>query len=165
MRTIADIEKEIQTLQNSLGDVEGSRTEVYSRIVGYYRSLTNWNKGKREEYNHRVTFSETVSGISGKPLKSAFIKPEAAASYTYFFRKSCPNCPPVKNYLSGLTITGSNIDVDEKKGFAEAEKFGVCSAPTVIFFDTHGTEVFRANTLKEIEENLTLFCDRTYTTV
>jgi ribonucleoside-triphosphate reductase len=33
---------------------------VYSRIVGYYRSVRNWNKGKREEYGERKLF--TVSG-------------------------------------------------------------------------------------------------------
>jgi anaerobic ribonucleoside-triphosphate reductase len=31
----------------------GEETEVWSRIVGYYRPVKNWNKGKREEYNNR----------------------------------------------------------------------------------------------------------------
>ncbi len=35
-----------------------SKTEVFSRIVGYYRPVSNWNKGKREEYNHRIEFTE-----------------------------------------------------------------------------------------------------------
>ncbi len=30
--------------------------EVYSRIVGYYRPLRNWNDGKRKEFEERVTF-------------------------------------------------------------------------------------------------------------
>ncbi|MCK4420742.1 hypothetical protein KAW18_10285 [candidate division WOR-3 bacterium] len=29
------------------------RTEVYSRIVGYYRPIQDWNKGKREEFRQR----------------------------------------------------------------------------------------------------------------
>ncbi len=33
-------------------------TEVFSRIVGYYRPVNNWNKGKREEYKKRVEFRE-----------------------------------------------------------------------------------------------------------
>lgn len=36
-------------------------TEVYSRIVGYYRPVGNWNKGKREEFDHRVAFDEKIS--------------------------------------------------------------------------------------------------------
>ena len=32
-------------------------TEVWSRIVGYYRPIANWNKGKQEEFKERKTFS------------------------------------------------------------------------------------------------------------
>ena len=31
-------------------------TEVYSRIVGYFRPITNWNKGKKEEFKDRKTY-------------------------------------------------------------------------------------------------------------
>jgi ribonucleoside-triphosphate reductase (formate) len=31
--------------------------EVFSRVVGYYRPLQNWNAGKIEEYNDRKFFS------------------------------------------------------------------------------------------------------------
>jgi len=34
----------------------GTETEVYTKIVGYYRNLKNWNKGKREEYKYRVPY-------------------------------------------------------------------------------------------------------------
>jgi ribonucleoside-triphosphate reductase (formate) len=39
----------------------GADTEVYSRIVGYYRPLKQWNQGKQEEYNHRETYHEETS--------------------------------------------------------------------------------------------------------
>ena len=29
-------------------------TEIYSRVVGYFRPTSQWNKGKREEYSERV---------------------------------------------------------------------------------------------------------------
>ena len=31
--------------------------EVYSRVVGYFRPTYDWNKGKREEFNERKTYS------------------------------------------------------------------------------------------------------------
>lgn len=31
-------------------------TEVFSRVVGYYRPVNRWNEGKREEFADRVTF-------------------------------------------------------------------------------------------------------------
>ncbi len=30
--------------------------EVYSRVVGYYRPVKSWNKGKQEEYEMRKSF-------------------------------------------------------------------------------------------------------------
>jgi len=29
------------------------RAEVYSRVVGYYRPVQDWNRGKQEEYHDR----------------------------------------------------------------------------------------------------------------
>ena len=37
----------------------GEDTEVYSRVVGYYRPVQNWNAGKVEEFKDRLEFSET----------------------------------------------------------------------------------------------------------
>ena len=30
--------------------------ETYSRVVGYFRPINQWNKGKREEFNERVEY-------------------------------------------------------------------------------------------------------------
>jgi len=32
--------------------------ETYSRIVGYFRPVQNWNEGKTEEFRERKAFSE-----------------------------------------------------------------------------------------------------------
>ena len=37
----------------------GDQTEVYSRIVGYFRSVRLWNKGKRQEFEDRQVFTLT----------------------------------------------------------------------------------------------------------
>ena len=34
----------------------GEKTEVYSRVCGYFRPVSNWNKGKKEEFKDRQTF-------------------------------------------------------------------------------------------------------------
>ena len=56
MEEIKEIEKRIQVLKEELENVQGTRTEVYSRIVGYYRSVKNWNKGKSAEYVERINY-------------------------------------------------------------------------------------------------------------
>ena len=34
----------------------GEKTEVYSRVCGYFRPVANWNKGKKEEFRERKVF-------------------------------------------------------------------------------------------------------------
>ena len=42
--------------------------EVFSRVVGYYRPISNWNKGKVEEFKERKEFT------AGKAFAGKFIK-------------------------------------------------------------------------------------------
>ena len=41
--------------------VKRQRCEVYSRVVGYIRPVTQWNKGKQSEFADRKVFS--LAGI------------------------------------------------------------------------------------------------------
>ncbi len=34
----------------------GCKTEIYSRVCGYFRPVKNWNKGKKEEFKDRKTY-------------------------------------------------------------------------------------------------------------
>ncbi len=40
--------------------------EVYSRVVGYFRPVNQWNKGKREEFNERRTYR--VDNAAGRTV-------------------------------------------------------------------------------------------------
>jgi ribonucleoside-triphosphate reductase (formate) len=121
----------------------GRETEVYSRIVGYYRSVKNWNRGKREEYGERKLFSEAAAKdqSSGK-----------AATWIGFFRTACPSCPPVKAAVEALSIPGESIDVDEEDGLALAADHLVMSTPTVLLLDERGREIRRLSSVKEFEK-------------
>lgn len=37
----------------------GEPCEVYSRVTGYFRPVSNWNHGKKEEFKDRRTFKIT----------------------------------------------------------------------------------------------------------
>ncbi|KXB05091.1 ribonucleoside-triphosphate reductase [candidate division MSBL1 archaeon SCGC-AAA261O19] len=39
----------------------GRETEVYSRVVGYYRPTQNWNPGKQEEFKQRTEYDEKTA--------------------------------------------------------------------------------------------------------
>jgi ribonucleoside-triphosphate reductase len=46
----------------------GQKCEVYSRIVGYFRPIANWNIGKKEEFKERVEYERE------KALNNEFVK-------------------------------------------------------------------------------------------
>lgn len=37
-------------------EVKRTKCERYSRVVGYFRPVGQWNVGKREEFENRKTF-------------------------------------------------------------------------------------------------------------
>lgn len=42
----------------------GNKTEVYSRVCGYFRPTSDWNKGKKEEFKDRKAY-ETKCASEG----------------------------------------------------------------------------------------------------
>jgi anaerobic ribonucleoside-triphosphate reductase len=62
MRTVEEIDQELRELQAEIGRVEGQSCEVYTRIVGYYRNIKNFNAGKREELKHRKNYKGPENG-------------------------------------------------------------------------------------------------------
>jgi hypothetical protein len=100
---IEELETEISSLKMKLQQVEGTTTEVYSRIVGYYRSVKNWNLGKKEEYKKRVAFTK-MDGKQAETLiqevcpvtEKLMGDSKGILSYSFFYRSSCPHCPAMK---------------------------------------------------------------------
>ena len=84
----------------------GEKTEVYSRITGYYRPVQNWNDGKAQEYKDRLVYAE--SKLYGKqPLYLGGMLPYEDASeecveperLLLFTTKTCPKCRMAKMFL------------------------------------------------------------------
>ena len=176
MRSLAEIDAEIASTKEALNNVHGTETEVYARIVGYYRAVRNWNKGKRDEFDHRKMFSiadskeysitEADNHDCGCKMENVAPATKAAtivsnttagapaASYEMFVRSTCPNCPPVKQYMAGVSLAGKAIDVDTDAGLQLAAAKGVFATPTVIVYDQMGSEIGRAHTTTELDEIL-----------
>jgi ribonucleoside-triphosphate reductase len=166
-RTIAEIDKEIEETKEALKNVHGTETEVYARIVGYYRAVKHWNKGKRDEFDQRKMFTLEASkeyditeadGPCECSAPAKMIKAETnevsdlkSVTYEIYTRATCPNCPPVKEFVSHLEMPGRAIDVDTKEGLDEAGKKGVFASPTVIFYNEAGIETARCHNVEELE--------------
>ncbi|MDR2399120.1 MAG: anaerobic ribonucleoside-triphosphate reductase [Endomicrobium sp.] len=54
--TVNEIQEKINELKAQRDSVEGTKCEVYSRVVGYLRPVSLWNEGKREEFKIRKTY-------------------------------------------------------------------------------------------------------------
>lgn len=39
-------------------------TEVYSRVVGYFRPVNQWHKGKREEFADRLPYNKKPDEVT-----------------------------------------------------------------------------------------------------
>lgn len=162
-RDLATIEAEIAETKNALANVHGTETEVYARIVGYYRAVRNWNKGKADEFKHRKMFTidnnehdsfSTNQMEQDLPFQTTSTSCEtenvdSSLHYEFFFRQTCPNCPPVKAFIANLDANGVKIDVDTKDGLALAASKGVFAAPTVIVYNNN-QEIARAHNVEEL---------------
>ena len=51
------LENELAALNAQKNEVSGSKCEVYSRVCGYLRPISNWNNGKKEEFEMRKLMS------------------------------------------------------------------------------------------------------------
>ena len=163
---IAEIDTRIKELKVELASVRGTETEVYTRIVGYYRSVKNWNLGKREEYGQRKVFNAeravADSIQESKAVESAEKEVPGTREgvkltpkgYVLFTRDLCPNCPPVKEYVNELGLDGVHVDVDTEEGLSAARHYGVMASPTVIFFDDEKKELFRAHNLSDLKKRM-----------
>ena len=63
MRSLFEIDFDIEIEKEKLTTVIGTECEVYTRIVGYYRPIKNWNKGQRQAFNERTVFDVPRQGF------------------------------------------------------------------------------------------------------
>ena len=110
------------------------KTEIYSRITGYYRPVQNWNVGKAEEFKERKEYDIPSSKLR-HPKKTdstavAEDKTEPTDEILLFTTKTCPNCPGAKRQLTAAGIEYKVIDAEEQS--ALSQKYGIKSVPTLV---------------------------------
>ena len=132
----------------------GKKTEVYSRITGYYRPLQNWNDGKVQEFKHRKEYDylrseEIHSDLTTNEEKRAkfdcnnitAVAEKLAKKPILFTTPTCPNCKMAKAMLNQNGIEYEIVEVvagteTEQK----AKEFGVLKAPTLFVPSNNGYE-------------------------
>ena len=130
----------------------GKKSEVYSRITGYYRPVQNWNDGKTQEYKNRKLYDVEHSCM--KKVKTSLvtvrkedveIKPVESVKYL-FTTKTCPNCKIAKEILKGEDY--QIIDAEENQDLVR--KYGIMQAPTLVVTDgTKAKKYVNASNIKK----------------
>ena len=121
----------------------GGKTEVYSRITGYYRPVQNWNDGKAQEYKDRKVYNAynalkhqftsdsccctTAPMVAAVPDKSPVV---SADKLTLFTTTTCPNCRIAKRFLDDAGIEYDVVVADQDE--AKAREFQISHAPTLV---------------------------------
>jgi len=141
-----------------------SETEVYSRIVGYFRPIRQWNNGKKEEFRDRLEYTE-AKGLAGEFQIKEVLKTDGIVEqeilvngsnagliekYKIFTLPSCPKCEAAKGYLNGKGVDGTIIDLSDNEGVKEFRGYykdlkdkikrnedGSLPIPTILFFDSN----------------------------
>ncbi len=116
----------------------GEKTEVYSRITGYYRPVQNWNDGKSQEYKDRKVYDIANSRMTrnGRPAEAPAEacaceqKADIADGVMLFATTTCPNCKIAAAALDKAGVAYNKIYANEQPEMAE--QFGIRQAPTLV---------------------------------
>ena len=131
----------------------GEKTEVYSRITGYYRPVQNWNDGKAQEYKNRTLY-DIPNSLSNRGLSSDVYdntpmkKPESAAcvcddkaaeaELILVATTTCPNCRMAERFLNDAGVTFTKVYADKEPEVAK--KYNVKGAPVLVIDSGNGFE-------------------------
>ena len=118
----------------------GEKTEVYSRITGYYRPVQNWNDGKSAEFKARKVYAPEK--LTNKQPLNEYTPAEAAEAVCceapavetkaiLFTTATCPNCKAAGMFLDKAGIAYDKLIVDEASKNLVAQ-YGVKQAPTLV---------------------------------
>ena len=135
----------------------GEKTEVYSRITGYYRPVQNWNDGKAQEFKDRKTYVTETSVLKKEQVVEEEKVEEqcecAVKEALLFTSPTCPNCKMAKMLLEKAGYEYKLVDAVENKDLAI--KFQIKKAPTLFVPNEEGYDVYdNVSDIKKFTEGL-----------
>lgn len=139
----------------------GNKTEVYSRITGYYRPIQNWNAGKKQEFMDRQTYniSRSMNKFEDNTSECVNCKievteasnndiPKLNDEIILYATQTCPNCRIAEGYLTEAGINFTKLYASEHPEYSST--FGIKNAPALIITKENKAEVL--HNLSEIKQ-------------
>ena len=144
----------------------GEKTEVYSRITGYYRPVQNWNDGKAQEYKERKVYDIASSRLTRHGVPSHEIPSQETAacgsaaeeqtpsksSVVLFSTPTCPNCKIATSKLEKANVQFVKVNADENPELVR--KYSIKAAPTLVVEEDGGARTYKglSDIIKFIEQ-------------
>ncbi len=136
----------------------GKKTEVWSRITGYYRPISNWNDGKVQEFKDRKEYRPTDSEVLradelesdslNNVVEIDAIKEDISKTSdvpTIYVQDYCPRC---RGAIQRLRLKGVDFNVVNcMENKEEAARLNLQETPTII--DTNGKRYVGLNAANE----------------
>ena len=142
----------------------GARTEVYSRITGYYRPVQNWNDGKAQEYKDRKVYApekfldrEPTHAEPAPQTEAPMAQDCTEDRVLLFATATCPNCKMAERFLSQAGIAYEKILADENPELVA--KYDIHQAPTLIHIaDGQAQKIVNLSNIKAFAEQAQTVC-------
>ena len=126
----------------------GEKTEVNSRITGYYRPIQNWNDGKAQEFKDRKTYAIGRSKLTHSgPITSSgasnldVSKDDNKDVILLFKTPTCPNCKAAAALLDKHKVEYQAIDANEQPELCN--KYEIMQAPTLVLIKNGEIKKYR----------------------
>ncbi len=147
----------------------GQKTEVYSRITGYYRPVQNWNDGKAQEFKDRKVYDighsrlthsgpvmvkaeENVAAEQPAAQPEKENKTSACNRAILFVSATCPNCKLAISMLEKAGFLFKKVLATDNPELTN--QYGVKQAPTLVVLGQDG-EFTKYKGVSEIKGMLT----------
>ena len=137
----------------------GEKTEVYSRITGYYRPVQNWNDGKAEEYKNRKLYNiaesmTSRSFVAHQSVEETDVCVESDnARIILFATTTCPNCRMAEKFLGDAGVVYEKIYADQNPELAK--QFEIKQAPTLVIINGDSVErIMNVSNIRKFAEEL-----------
>ena len=136
----------------------GQKTEIYSRITGYYRPVQNWNDGKVQEFKDRKVYNignshlrseeqkcKTVCQLEDVEPSVADAAPKSGISepgkILLFKTPTCPNCKLAAALLDKANVEYVPLNANENRELVS--QYGIKQAPTLVVMADDGFKTFK----------------------
>lgn len=104
------------------------KTEVWSRITGYYRPVQNWNIGKTKEFDDRQEYD--MGYHENEVQETSYKTDNHENSVLLFSTRTCPNCKTAKKLLHEHDVEYQEIDCQMNEELVA--KYAIMTVPTLI---------------------------------